>query len=677
MTETATTPATAADAPITLALAALHLSDLNPRADAAPEGIAALAQSLRTLGQLQNLAGLREADGRIAIVAGGRRLRAFQHIAEEDGLDPAEVAVSVIVTEDRNEAVRWAGAENLVREELHPADEVRAYAAMGGDPEAIARAFGVTVRHVKGRLKLAKLPDAILDALRSNEITLDVAAAYTVSNDPERMLEVFEKARHLHYGQRPHEIRHQLTHTSVRAERGIGAFVGREAYEAAGGAVTEDLFGEEVWLDDVELAHRLAREKLETMAAEVGEEGWAWTEVGFEAPAYDAVAARVYPRQVEVTEEEAARYDELAELIEDGAADEAATAEFETLSARLDEEIYTAEQKNVAGAYVHVAWNGGVSVARGLVRASEVPAAIEAGVVVPSRHSGTRPTGTGATSASIGGEPAEKEKPLYSGALSADLARVRTAALQTALLAQPALVQDLVAFALTHDLYADALPLGLGKEAQANEVEGDEGLSVDARLRGEARVPAGAFATHLGAKEGAEAFARFRAQSKRKRQEALTAGMARLVGATLALEPNPFVEYLAREAAMDVRAVWRPTEGFFKRLTKAQCLAIFDHVVRSPEKLKRLDRQPKGDVADWLHLMFAESPDGPRLDEAQRARMLAWTPEGLGLAPEAGEPADAAEADEGDGDAAPDEGTPADEEAGPDATGEMAAMTAE
>ena len=43
------------------------------------------------------------------------------------------------------------------------------------DAEAIASAFGVTVAHVKGRLKLANLPNAALDVLKAKTINLSAA----------------------------------------------------------------------------------------------------------------------------------------------------------------------------------------------------------------------------------------------------------------------------------------------------------------------------------------------------------------------------------------------------------------------------------------------------------------------------------------------------------------------
>src|SRR3546814_1072644 len=50
-------------------------------------------------------------------------------------------------------------AENIIREAMSPADECRGYrAAMdkGESEEELARRMGVTVRHVQGRLRLAR-----------------------------------------------------------------------------------------------------------------------------------------------------------------------------------------------------------------------------------------------------------------------------------------------------------------------------------------------------------------------------------------------------------------------------------------------------------------------------------------------------------------------------------------
>ncbi|WP_282154249.1 ParB/RepB/Spo0J family partition protein [Ruegeria atlantica] len=78
----------------TVALSDLYLSDLNPRQEVGEDGIALLADSLVMCGLIQNLSGLRDTDGKVAIVAGGRRLRAL-NIAVTERADLAQVPVKV------------------------------------------------------------------------------------------------------------------------------------------------------------------------------------------------------------------------------------------------------------------------------------------------------------------------------------------------------------------------------------------------------------------------------------------------------------------------------------------------------------------------------------------------------------------------------------------------------
>jgi ParB-like chromosome segregation protein Spo0J len=66
-----------------------------------------------------------------------------------------DYAIDVRLCENEDAAAREISlAENLIREAMTPADE-RAYRDIvdgGADAEAVARRFGVTVRHVQGRL---------------------------------------------------------------------------------------------------------------------------------------------------------------------------------------------------------------------------------------------------------------------------------------------------------------------------------------------------------------------------------------------------------------------------------------------------------------------------------------------------------------------------------------------
>ncbi|QKS11572.1 ParB N-terminal domain-containing protein (plasmid) [Pseudosulfitobacter pseudonitzschiae] len=152
----------------------LYVSDLNPRTVFSPEGIEALAENIRQLGLIQNLAGLRDETGKVGIVAGGRRLRALALLQD----DPRFATVSVKIAPDQATAEIWASSENHHREQPHAADEIREYGSMaerGVPVPSIAIAFGVNEKHVYRRLKLASLPVSVLDALKAGEITLSNA----------------------------------------------------------------------------------------------------------------------------------------------------------------------------------------------------------------------------------------------------------------------------------------------------------------------------------------------------------------------------------------------------------------------------------------------------------------------------------------------------------------------
>ncbi len=187
---------TAAEMPIIeyLALADLTLSDLNPRKEVDEAGIALLADSLVTCGLIQNLAGIMDAKGKVAIVAGGRRLRALAIAVKSRpdlGVVPVHIAKNAAI------ALQWANAENTARVDLDPVDEICAYGkmmALDRDVGKISLAFGVTEAHLRRRLALANLPAPVLDALKSGDISMGLAQAFTTSSDETLILEVLKDA---------------------------------------------------------------------------------------------------------------------------------------------------------------------------------------------------------------------------------------------------------------------------------------------------------------------------------------------------------------------------------------------------------------------------------------------------------------------------------------------------
>ena len=307
-------------------LADLYLSDLNPRQEADPEGIALLAQSILTCGLVQNLAGLRDDAGRVAVVAGGRRFRALGIAAEQN---PALALVPVRLAPNALTAQAWANAENTAREALAPADEIRAYGRMrdaGALAHSIAKAFGVTEAHVYRRLKLADLPAPVLDALAAKEISLAFATAFTVSNDEALTLAVLEQAKGRSY-YTEHQIKNLLNPDSLQDTDRRALFVGLDAYEAAGGSLTRDLFSDKVFLTDPALLIRLFDEKLQAEAADLTAAGWKWVEIeANESWLSYAVTDKLIclsPMSEPLTEAEAEEWDELAELANSDVLDDA------------------------------------------------------------------------------------------------------------------------------------------------------------------------------------------------------------------------------------------------------------------------------------------------------------------------------------------------------------------
>ena len=203
-------------------LAQLYVSDMNPRQDADPEGIDLLADSLAMIGLIQNLSGTIDADGRVGIVAGGRRLRAIARAVERDPTvtkrHPELASVPVRIAPDEATARAWASAENAAREDLAPADEIRAYGRMkeaGADVSAIARSFGKTEAHVYRRLALAALPALVLDALKEGQISLGMAKAFTVSQDEALTLTVLAEVKGRDVSE--HRIKQALQPAAVSA----------------------------------------------------------------------------------------------------------------------------------------------------------------------------------------------------------------------------------------------------------------------------------------------------------------------------------------------------------------------------------------------------------------------------------------------------------------------------
>ena len=202
-------------------------------------GIDELAASIKAHGLQQNLV-VRKDGKKFAVVAGGRRLKALQRLAKAGDIeDTYEVPCRITEAADASEI---SLAENVMREDMHPADQFEAFRDLAdkGMPVAdIAARFGKSDSHVLKILKLARVSQKILKAYRAADLTLEDVMAFTVTDDHEAQ-ERFYSAMAPWQG--ASEIRAALTENDIAATDKRVKFVTLKAYEKAGGATKRDLF---------------------------------------------------------------------------------------------------------------------------------------------------------------------------------------------------------------------------------------------------------------------------------------------------------------------------------------------------------------------------------------------------------------------------------------------------
>lgn len=162
---------------------ALRPNPEQPRDHFDAAALADLAASIKTHGVLSPLVARRDSTGRLLLVAGERRWRASR-IA---GL--AEVPVIVLGRVlSSTEQLELALIENLQREDLDPVESALGYQRLiqhhGHTQESVARQVGKDRTTVANALRLLKLPEAGLVALRAHRITAGHARALLPLEDP-------------------------------------------------------------------------------------------------------------------------------------------------------------------------------------------------------------------------------------------------------------------------------------------------------------------------------------------------------------------------------------------------------------------------------------------------------------------------------------------------------------
>lgn len=649
-------------------------ADLQLKADIAARGL------------LQNLvvAPAKKPKGRFTVEAGGRRFRALASLAEEGKLEAAH-EVCCLVIDSGPAAAQEAGlAENFQRLAMNPADECLAFQQLieqGADVEGIARRFGLTVRFVEGRLRLASLAPVVFDALGAGEITLDVAKAYAATPDQERQAFVFEQVSRSYMAQHPDSIRRMMTQATVSASDRRARFVGEEAYAAAGGRIERDLFSDEDgarWLD-IALLERLATEKLEALAAETA----ASSGLAFVRPTLESWAGYEVTRGLQrvpletppLSDEESAEVDALE-------------AETEELIGRLENEETAEEAREAAEARVREI---GARIEAITAKPAVIPDELKPRVgtfmlldetgqprletsyyVEPSDEpeesiasGGSDAGGDRQEAPVVVAEPTTQPVPL-SQALADELAIQRRDILAVHVAADPGLALDLAIF------------LMIDREAgYSSEKSGSSLVALPpsdpvfgfktpdaAATRARAEAAEALDRSWTAANTRAGRFDAFRALPDEARAAWLGHAVARTLEASLNLPGGrtcPFHDHLGHLLGIDVAKWWRPTgANFFDRVPKSVTLAALEEVGGAVFACG-YSKSKKAELSETAERIFAGSVAPKKV----KKRALAWLPDPMRFAP-APEQVVAASDETPPWEETPPEGGPPSEEAEPE-----------
>lgn len=598
-------------------LAQLYLHDMNPRQNGSEEDTAAMAASIAVNGLMQNLMGFADPErpGEIGIVAGGRRLRGLQRIGDGGAGVPAApidtAAIPVRVTDDAFLARSWAGAEAATQVALHPADEIRAYAAMadqGNSHEMIARAFAQTEAHVRRRLALAGLVPEALAALRANHISLDVAKALTLAEDHADQLATLTVARA--GGWNAARVRAALTPDTVRSDDRRVRYIGQELYRAEGGTLSADLFEDATYLHDEALLQRLFERELTAAAEEMREDGgWQWAHVELNTWASDYklmdTLERIHRAPAELPEGDAERLEELSEFDRDLSPAEA--QELRDLETRATGD-YSDEQRETGGIVVLVDRHGEIEVEGAYIRKAD--------------KKGAKKDLSKGLSA-LSGETSAETRGLPANAL-ADLHRIELLALQAALLDKPELVLDLLAWQLERQRphWSSPFALTLTDQAIAPEAAGD--WTIPEALAETSNSPASGLNNATG-----EAFEAFRAKGKKHRNQVLTRHLTR----TLQRPAGEWADlgaYLAETCGAQIRKHWTPdAPTYFARLPAPALEGLWSELTgQQGEDTAGFAKLKKADKAAELARLFSDASarEALGLSREQAERIETWLP---------------------------------------------------
>ena len=589
-------------------------------------GIESLAASMASEnGQIQNLVVIAREDGKYEVIVGERRRRAAVHNVKTK-VWPRDVTLRCELRDGKN-ATSISYAENVEREDMHPADAIRAFATLrdeGFTEEAIANRHHYDLGEVRKMLALANVSPKVINALAANKIDVACVQAFTLTDDHKRQERILKRYR------TAHEVRRALTETKVTTGHRLFRFVGMKAYRDAGGTITGDLFSTkgEGYADDPELVQRLADEKLDTLAVEAEAEGWGEVIAAENVP-YDSYKwDTIYPDQTTRTLSDAEQVfmDELQEKRE---------ARIEELFAALGEDFDTQFDGDLRAIEAEIDRLG--TVERNF--SEEVKA--NGRLLIVINHDGQinrtayARKGTRRTSRPGSNTGTATPRPLYDARMTEELSRMRTVALQAEVAKNQRLAHAVLLDALL-PILAESCPDAHAIQLRASVDIEEPAQHFDYNTREMASPYAGVADLIASApKKAANRFAWILTLDEAEVARLLAACTAALIDGRQGKYADPerlrSVDRIARAANLDMREHWEGGIEFFGAITKKAMLAALTEAC-GPAAAENCAKMPKDKLAEacaeripgrgWLPpvLVTPEEPEAePEDDEDAEA----------------------------------------------------------
>lgn len=179
-------------------LAAIEPNPYQPRRFFSTEEIEELAQSIEEKGLLQPVLVRKHGEG-FQLVAGERRFRAFKSLGR------AQIPALVREQVSDRDMMELALIENLQRVQLNPVEEAQALEQLvnqvGLTHEEMAKKLGKSRSAISNTLRLLKLPDPVLDLLKSGRLSAGHGRAL-LQEDPKNQVKLAQKMVEQHWNVR-------------------------------------------------------------------------------------------------------------------------------------------------------------------------------------------------------------------------------------------------------------------------------------------------------------------------------------------------------------------------------------------------------------------------------------------------------------------------------------------